>query len=236
MASESFRMALSMVNPAAHAICRCSAASVTRSLLLEECFEALFSVVLALLTQHAEQMRLCVASITPGLRYMLLTVMGLDPDSLHYADEKPAAARRRVVMLRRKRKQMMMKAGTVAGVATAAGTRAGVVVVPLGARVGYAERLARIYEALVSMATAFRKHVVYVLADHFLAAEAPLVQQRQRGHVELVAWLNQGRYLLLDACTSHQLQQLHAILPAPARMRLKALHADYLILHKYTGE
>jgi hypothetical protein len=118
----------------------------------------------------------------------------------------------------------------------AALTTAGAVVVPVAPRLKYAERLARLYEALVSMSAAFRKQVVYVLADHFLLPDAPSAQQSQHGYAQLVAWLHQGEYLLLDACTPHQLQQLHAILPAPARVRLKALHADYLLLHKYRGE
>jgi hypothetical protein len=86
MASESFAMALAMVSPAAAAVCRCSAASAHPSAFVAECFEALFSIVLALLTQHAEQVRLCLAALGPALRYMLLTVSCLLCTGTFYAN------------------------------------------------------------------------------------------------------------------------------------------------------
>ena len=134
------------VSPAAAAVCRCCAASAQSSALVAQCFETLFSVMLALLTQHAEQVRLCLAALGPALRYMLLTVAGLGP--AHGAAPGGAPSQR-------------------SETESAAGTNEkeeGTVVVPVAPRLKYAERLARLYEALVSMSSAFRKQVVYVLA------------------------------------------------------------------------
>jgi hypothetical protein len=95
--------------------------------------------------------------------------------------------------------------------------------------VACAESLSRVYEGMVEQKAAFRRHVPYLLSEYVTLEAASSVSK------ELKRCLRGGANFLFDLASKHELQQLHAALPAAEKSLLKTLHRSYDDHHKYRG-
>ena len=92
--------------------------------------------------------------------------------------------------------------------------------------------MARLYVLLAGPKhrDAFRRYTVYCVADFVGLLERNAVSPRLR------AALLPGLHALLEAATTHELQQLHALLGPGGRVLLRAVHESFLKEHKYVGK